>query len=268
LIKSLILNTKHRKVDANIEFMDGQEDVKYKVEMYDNRDTQTSSSASEISNLCLFLLPDTKSVLDVGCGVGTFLYEFKKRGVTEVFGLEGPWVPQHLLKIEKSEFKVIDLEQTLKVDKKFDLVICLEVAEHLKKDTAEKLIEFLTGCSEFVLFSAAVPLQGGNNHVNEQWLSYWNKLFLQKGFFANDIIRPIIWNNENVAFWYAQNTILYSKNSNQFKELCDFGSHNLIHPKNYLAKAQKSNILDRILVFINNLQSTKYIKVIYEKFSK
>jgi hypothetical protein len=59
------------------------------------------------------------------------------------------------------------------------------------------------------LFSAAVPGQTGDGHVNEQWPDYWIDKFKQQGYSFADIIRPAVWENEDVLWWYAQNTFLF-----------------------------------------------------------
>jgi hypothetical protein len=98
---------------------------------------------------------------------------------------------------------------------RFDLAVCLEVAEHLPASSAEAFVKFLTGLAPVVLFSAAIPGQGGTNHINEQFLSYWVKLFSQSGYHPLDVIRPIIWNDERVPFWYRQNIILFANDSDE-----------------------------------------------------
>ncbi|WP_462137916.1 hypothetical protein [Candidatus Mycalebacterium sp.] len=98
-----------------------------------------------------------------------------------------------------------------KFKEKFDLAISLEVAEHLPPERAESFINYLTTLSDFVLFSAAIPLQGGINHFNEQWQDYWADLFEKKDYVPFDIVRAKIWNNEKIKNWYKQNIILYVK---------------------------------------------------------
>src|SRR5205814_7183236 len=50
-------------------------------------------------------------------------------------------------------------------------------------------------------------------HINEQWPSYWARLFNAHDFVPVDALRPAIWADERVAFWYRQNTILYARDS-------------------------------------------------------
>jgi hypothetical protein len=60
-----------------------------------------------------------------------------------------------------------------------------------------------------VLFSAAIPGQGGTDHINEQWQDYWRDLFLSENFHPVNIIRPAVWGLPEVDLWYQQNSILY-----------------------------------------------------------
>lgn len=155
-------------------------------------------------------LINPKSVVDIGCGLGTFLNVFKRLGVSEVLGIDGYWVNKDLLfkYIEPKEFLEWDLEKNIKLDKKYDLVLSLEVAEHLSKDSADIFVQNLVNSGTVILFSAAIPNQGGQNHINEQWLTYWEEKFAKHNYVVHDIIRPIFWDNPEVFWWYRQNMIL------------------------------------------------------------
>ncbi len=122
-------------------------------------------------------LLDPKSVVDIGCGLGTFLNVFKQFGVNDVLGIDGAWVNKDLLfeYINPEEFLEYNLEEEIRLDRKYDLVVSLEVAEHLKKDSADIFVQNLVNSGNLILFSAAIPNQGGQNHLNEQWLTYWEK---------------------------------------------------------------------------------------------
>ena len=115
----------------------------------------------------------------------------------------------------------------LKLNDAFDLAISMEVAEHLPERCAEPFVESLTRLADVVLFSAAVPFQGGIGHVNEQWGSYWVALFRNRGYTAVDIIRKRIWNDDQIPYWYRQNTLLFVKDG-KLDEL-DFSSHPTDH---------------------------------------
>ena len=152
-----------------------------------------------------------KSVIDVGCGTGVWLSVFMENGVHRILGLDGLYVNPDWLKIPRDCFRSTDLAARFEVKERFDLAVCLEVAEHLPAQSADNLIKVLTTAAPVVLFSAAVPQQGGTEHINEQWPEYWHRKFEDYGFLKFDVIRKEIWLNPSVKYWYRQNTFVYTK---------------------------------------------------------
>jgi cyclopropane fatty-acyl-phospholipid synthase-like methyltransferase len=182
----------------------------YTDEFYGARQKSARRSAREIVPLVLNLMKP-QSVIDVGCGVGTWLSVFKEYGVENFLGVDGDWLDKRMLEIPEERFLSFDLNQPFYVDKTFDLVVSLEVAEHLLPDSAETFIDSLTQLAPVILFSAAIPHQGGTSHVNERWPDYWTKHFGDRGYAVVDCIREKVWDNDNVDWWYAQNTLVYAK---------------------------------------------------------
>ena len=158
-----------------------------------------------------------RSVVDVGCGVGTWLSVWQKNFDAEIYGLDGDYVDRAQLFISEKNFHTANLEERITLDRRFDLAMTLEVAEHLSPARADSFVEDLTKLSDVILFRAAVPAQGGTNHVNEQWQSYWAKKFSAFGYVAIDCIRPRIWLNNNVDTWYRQNVLLYVKSTELYR---------------------------------------------------
>ena len=149
------------------------------------------------------------SVVDVGCGEGVWLKTFADCGVARVCGIDGDYVRRDRLKIPADRFQARDLSKPFEAAERFALAVSLEVAEHLPESSAEAFVRSLTSLSDTVLFSAAVPFQTGANHINLQWQDYWADLFAARGYVAVDAIRPIIWQNALVSFWYRQNMLLF-----------------------------------------------------------
>ena len=86
--------------------------------------------------------------------------------------------------------------------------MCLETAEHLPADAARDLVAALSRTADVVLFSAALPGQGGTHHVNERPLTYWAALWHDVGFVPLDVVRPGL-QNASLDVWYGQNVILF-----------------------------------------------------------
>src|SRR5262245_48537434 len=150
------------------------------------------------------------SVLDVGCGQGVWLRAWEEAGVSRVLGLDGGYVDQEHLLVPRTSFKVADLSQPFDLGERFDLVQSLEVAEHLQPSASPCFIDSLTRHGDVVLFSAAVPGQGGEYHVNERPLEFWRGLFRQQGYACFDPIRPAVQGKAAVQPWYQYNTLLYA----------------------------------------------------------
>lgn len=156
-----------------------------------------------------------ESVLDVGCGTGAWAATFARHGVAVTHGIDGGWVPPDKLLIRREDFFTTDVGVEnflagLDIRPRYDLAVCLEVAEHLPEERAADLIAGLVTSAPVVLFSAAVPGQGGVGHVNEQWLDHWADLFAGHDYRLFDVIRGVVWDDERVEAWYAQNTVVFA----------------------------------------------------------
>ena len=151
-----------------------------------------------------------RNVVDFGCGQGAWLSVWAAAGAT-VVGVDGPYIDRRGLLIDPGDFHAADLSAPIDLGRQFDLVQSLEVAEHLPADKAAQFVATLTAHGACVLFSAAVPGQGGENHVNEQPLGYWRAIFRECGYSAVDYLRPLICNDPAIARWYRCNIMLYVK---------------------------------------------------------
>jgi hypothetical protein len=195
---------------------------------YFQRRKDISSISAEITLRKLSKLVRFSSVVDFGCGTGTWLTACQNAGVTKILGFDY-YAKETELLIERKYFHKKSLAFKITLEEKYDLAISLEAAEHVEQIFADTIIENLTNASDVILFSAAIPGQGGTNHVNEQPPQYWAKKFANHGFAQFDIIRPLIWEENDVAWWYKQNTFLYiNSDSNQRLKLDGMG-HGLIN---------------------------------------
>ena len=166
-------------------------------------------SAEQIVPLLSAALP-IDSVVDFGCGQGAWLSVWRKTAAI-VVGVDGPYVDQRHLMIDAHRFHAADLSQPIDLGQRFDLVQSLEVAEHLPRQKASDFIGMLTDHGPLVMFSAAVPGQGGEHHINEQPLEYWREKFGDLGYIAIDCIRPQTAGNLQIQDWYRHNIVLYAE---------------------------------------------------------
>src|SRR5690606_13591153 len=161
----------------------------------------------------------------------------------DVFGVDGAWVDVSKFAKHVSPERLVraDLSRPLQLDRKFDLVISFEVAEHLPPESAAQFVETLTSAGDIIVFSAAIPFQAGQNHLNEQWPEYWAGLFEKHNYSRYDLIRPRIWDISEIQVWYRQNSFVYIKEGAGFKptEVPFPENFSAIHPDMYHYKAQK-----------------------------
>jgi hypothetical protein len=187
----------------------------YSHQFFDQQSAGSLASAHVVLK-ALFDIASFESVVDVGCGVAPWLRAAKDFGVNYVVGLDGDYVDRKCLLVEPACFRSCDLEaedlrRVIGDDGPFDLAICMEVAEHLSAGRAPAFVRELCSLSDFVLFSAAIPGQGGTNHVNEQWPEYWAAMFANNSFVCFDVLRPCLWSREECKWWYIQNVLLFAK---------------------------------------------------------
>ena len=185
------------------------------------------------------------SVVDLGCGRGAWLKVSRELGSSVVHGYDGFWNTQADMLDPKITFTPVDLERELQVYRRYDLAISLEVAEHLKPESAASFARNLSRLSDVILFSAAIPGQGGTRHLNEQYQSYWGALFSCHRFAIFDMFRPVFWGEAEVELWYRQNAFLYVRQEHPLAarlrksaifELTDPRFMDCVHPELYEAK--------------------------------
>lgn len=240
------------------------------------QERQNHISAQKVLRL-LFDQYKPCSVLDVGCGLGTWLSVAKELGVEIVYGIEGQWLDLKQLRIETEYVIVRDLELPFDLNRSFDLVMCLEVAEHLSAAAARSFIASLIAHGDVILFSAAIPHQGGHNHINEQLPSYWADIFAGFDFIPLDFLRGRIWDDGEILLWIRQNILLFVRRETAAK-IPAFAQYinncaplSIVHPDLF---AERSRKLDQLFREHNKImQDTQHIMMLdgfiqlYDKFS-
>ena len=170
-----------------------------------------------------------RSVVDVGCGVGTWLAACAALGITDYLGIDGHYAAE-VLQIPREHFRAADLRAPLTIGRRFDLAVSVEVAEHLPPEAASAFVQLLTSAAPVVVFSAAIPGQGGTGHLHERWQSYWAGLFAQQNYFPLDTLRPLIWDRDDVEFWYRQNILMYAHRDQLSASYTSPSPMDVVHP--------------------------------------
>lgn len=215
----------------------------YDQAFFDQIEADSLRAARIIVPLVLELV-EARSVIDLGCGRGTWLKAFAENGVAQITGMDGDYVQRDRLLIPQEAFQAHNLANPIEPKSRFDLAISMETAEHLPPARADGFVSDLCALAPVVLFSAAIPQQGGVGHVNEQWQSYWAGKFQGQGYEAVDAIRPQIWRLEGAGTVYAQNAILYcnpevlagSESLRQWRDKTHDKMLDLVHPDTFRSK--------------------------------
>jgi SAM-dependent methyltransferase len=223
--------------------------IKKKVAVYSHTTDVHNKRAAGVVLPLLFSVVSPRSMLDVGCGLGSWLSVANELGVKDYLGIDGEHVDVSKLFILPDKLFKHDLTRPIRLERKFDLAICLEVAEHLPESASDTLLKTLVDHSDIILFSAAVPGQGGQNHLNEKSLSFWASKFSKHEYALYDFIRPQIWYNPNIEVWYKQNIVVFCKGDHMEKVLRPISSPyiDIIHPdlfEFYLHQAVRAGLYD------------------------
>jgi hypothetical protein len=173
-------------------------------------DRQSAGSLRSAKTVVPFIVAmyDPKTIADIGGGIGTWSKACEEFGI-DATCFDGDYVDQKRVLCKK--FVPKNLEQPLNIAQRFDAVICLEVAEHLPETRAASFVQDLCGLADVIVFSAAIPGQGGVNHINEQPHEYWHRLFEANGFAVHDSLRRAVGSMPQVEWWYRQNLFTYTK---------------------------------------------------------
>lgn len=213
---------------------------KYNSQIYNN-----TSSNILVPEIIQIVKP--MSIVDIGCGTGNWLFSFQENGISDILGIDGSEYDDNLMLIPISQYLQSDLGAEFKLKRKYDLAICLEVAEHLDHLKSDVLVKTLVDLSPIILFSAAIPGQGGDGHINEQWVEYWSDKFKDYGYNCFDLLRPKIWSDKRIHFWYRQNILLFSRHDSINGCMPTEAPMSIVHPEHYLNQEKHLKSIHYIL---------------------
>jgi SAM-dependent methyltransferase len=168
----------------------------------------------------VFTVVDVASIVDVGCGSGSWLAAARDLGISDLTGIEGDWAihwfgngqaDRDSSRIARDQFELVmaNLEDELVLSRTYDLAICAEVIEHLTPQRGPSFVSDVCRLSRRVLLGAAIPGQRGPNHRNTRWPSYWTGLLADHHYRVLDVVRPRIWADDDLRMPYRQNLLLF-----------------------------------------------------------
>jgi predicted RNA methylase len=162
-----------------------------------------------------------KRIIDFGCGTGDLARAFASRGVT-VVAIDGYSTPDFSA-YSNIHFTKVDLNNVAATQKflkqfeaKFDLAISIEVAEHLNPDVSSSFIEWMTSMADVIVFSAAVPSQDGDGHINCRSRSDWYQFIKQHEYVIADTLRQHFTLNPRLGLWHKFNIVDYVQKDSVF----------------------------------------------------
>ena len=124
---------------------------------------------------------DFSSVLDLGCANGFLLEDFLVAG-KDVVGVELSADVRDVLPAPLQEEVLIADATTLGTIGSFDLVCCVEVAEHVPPENSLGLVETIVcNATKWIYFTAASPCQPGHGHINCRQQFFWLNEFRKRG---------------------------------------------------------------------------------------
>jgi SAM-dependent methyltransferase len=208
----------------------------YDAGFYDTIRAGCQSSAAVVVPLVVELFTP-RTVIDVGCGEGWWASAFAEIGC-EVTGMDYP--NETTMRALGGRFLAIDLAHaSFGMLARADLAVALEVAEHLPERRADSFVDDLCTVAPVVLFSAAIPGQGGTGHINEQWPDYWAAMFARRGYAVSGALRWLIWSDDRVENWYRQNLLIAARDPQIAPSMFEgplAEPHRVVHPILYDAR--------------------------------
>jgi 2-polyprenyl-3-methyl-5-hydroxy-6-metoxy-1,4-benzoquinol methylase len=183
----------------------------YDRSFYEEANEEKRKSSRKVAAVINSFL-EFNSVLDIGCGCGLYLAEFQRLG-KETLGCEAS---SDAIKMAPPDVTVFfcDVTRPILLNRRFDLVLSIEVAEHIRKSASGQLVRNCTAYGDTVVFTAAPRGQGGIGHINEQPYKFWTDLFAANHFrYRREFSEKIrsVMKKEKVVEWIARNLMVFTR---------------------------------------------------------
>jgi SAM-dependent methyltransferase len=151
---------------------------------------------------------DTTTVVDFGCGLGDYARAFKFAGL-KVEAYDGN---PNTEAISEGTGKVLDLSKPFYLGKKFDVVMSLEVGEHIPAEFEDQFIDNITKhAKKHLIISWAVEGQGGSGHVNCKNNDYIIEQVVDRGFKYNAEASEALRKSATNASWFSYTLLVFDK---------------------------------------------------------
>lgn len=149
-----------------------------------------------------------QSILDLGCGSGVYPLLYRYLGASDVLGVDG--IEPEATVLDAAHYVKADLQQPFDAGRRFDLVVCLEVLEHLQPEATSVMLDTIArhvkdgAC---ILFSMAEPGQPGHGHINCKTMSQVLDLWAERGWFPDGNLTLGLRAVASMS-WFGRNTLL------------------------------------------------------------
>jgi hypothetical protein len=149
----------------------------------------------------------SKNVCDFGCGLGTYVNRLRQAGI-KCDGFDGNPNTEEL---SSGACHTLNLAKVFQLEDRYDVVLCLEVAEHIPKQYETILLNNLAAHSkQTIVLSWAVPEQDGYHHVNCRTNCYSIYQFWKRGFWLQPTATLLLRRHCSLPF-FRNTLVVFSK---------------------------------------------------------
>lgn len=174
---------------------------------YNSIESSEKPQANRIAQWAKTVLNPNK-VIDAGCGPGTYVYSMRDLGIN-AFGYD--------LDKRVHGKPYLTNQSLFDINDSGDVVMCLEVAEHIVPDDSQEVVDKLFDILEkdgVLIFTAARLGQGGTDHINCRPKEYWEHKFKEKGLIRSNTLEHelIQWVSQDIHMgWFTANLMIFYK---------------------------------------------------------